>query len=104
VPWDSSNNGESLKKVNFPSWWKSDGKVEQRIAMSYDATLVLLNAMENADRRLDVQKVISGPHFKLDGITGSIDFDGSERKLRTNYLITPNCQGNECKGFKKHRA
>jgi ABC-type branched-subunit amino acid transport system substrate-binding protein len=83
-----------------PNWWGDKSQLHDRIIDSYDATQVLLSALNKADDRTTVQTVISTPGFNVRGITGKISFKGSNRAEEINSLITPNCDLKKCEGFK----
>ncbi len=115
VPWDYSNSqkypgGLFAKQVaknlpDIPQWWlhkkqQSVNSLNERIAMSYDAALVIAEALERATDRLTVQQAITHKHFYVDGITGRISFQGSDRKEKFNSLLVPDCKNNECIGLK----
>ncbi len=105
----------------IPSWWLTDQKsistINERIVMSYDATLVLIKALNKdhnnsdfgkvvrskAEERLAIQKLINDRDFRLEGITGNISFVGSDRKEEMNSLVTPTCDETQCNGLKPYR-
>ncbi len=114
-PWDYSNvkakylGGLIPKKAaknlpDVPDWWVENGqsidRLNERLAMAYDATLVLKEALDRSLTRLDVQREISSKHFSVNGVTGKISFQGSDRKETFYSLLIPDCQDNQCKGFK----
>jgi ABC-type branched-subunit amino acid transport system substrate-binding protein len=83
-----------------PNWWGDKSQLQERIINSYDAMQVLQSALDQANDRETIQKVISDPSFNVRGITGKISFKGSNRAEEINSLITPNCDLKKCEGFK----
>jgi eukaryotic-like serine/threonine-protein kinase len=83
-----------------PNWWGDKSQLHERIINSYDAMQVLQFALDRANDRETIQKIISDPSFNVRGITGKISFKGSNRAEEINSLITPNCDLKKCEGFK----
>jgi ABC-type branched-subunit amino acid transport system substrate-binding protein len=124
IPWEYSNLQHRYSKElipqddpkqlpAIPKWWlygnESISMLNQRIALSYDATSVLIKALGKAETsgrggdNLYIQKIIADPDFRLEGITGNISFNGSDRHEKMDSLVTPNCNENECSGFKIYK-
>jgi branched-chain amino acid transport system substrate-binding protein len=105
LPWHPSSI--QTKTIDFPSFWGKPEQLDHRLAMNYDATQVLIKAIDLLpvnqsidDSRQQIQKILSNPTFSIDGITGKISFTGSERTQQQNIIVTPKCDENICKGFK----
>ncbi len=88
------------KLSKSPNWWGDKSQLHERVINSYDAMQVLQSALDLANDREAIQKVISNPSFNVRGITGKISFKGSNRAEEINSLITPNCDLRKCEGFK----
>jgi ABC-type branched-subunit amino acid transport system substrate-binding protein len=105
LPWHPSiQQGRAFETPNF---WGDRSQLDHRLAMTYDATQVLIKALDIlptnqnlGDRRQQIQKTLINPTFNISGITGGIGFSGSERSQPTNSLVTPRCDSDTCKGFK----
>ncbi|NJP08651.1 MAG: ABC transporter substrate-binding protein [Leptolyngbyaceae cyanobacterium RU_5_1] len=74
-------------------YWKGD--VGIRTATSYDAVQVLVEALNQQAHpsRVGIQQVLANPNFKAKGATGTIQFNGSDRREELNTLIkvVPKC-------------
>jgi ABC-type branched-subunit amino acid transport system substrate-binding protein len=99
----SSSQNES---IDLPNWWGDRSQLDHRIAMNYDAVQVLIQGLnklpidlEINDGRKQLQKIISAPNFSINGLTGEIQFKGSDRSQSTNSLIRPKCNDTKCAGF-----
>jgi branched-chain amino acid transport system substrate-binding protein len=126
IPWEYSNRktryspeltlqDDPNQLPAIPKWWLFDGesidRLNQRIVLSHDAALVLIEAIqraEDADRGDDnryIKKIIAGRNFEAQGITGKISFNGgSDRVEQMDSLVTPDCNEKECKGFKIYKS
>ncbi len=118
---DDSIKYKHNKLPYIPNWWltdvKSIGSLNERIAMSYDASLVLIKALNKdeynlsggkisrskSEDRLAIHRILRDPDFFVEGITGRISFNGSDRKEEMNSLVTPNCDEIQCNGLKPYR-
>jgi branched-chain amino acid transport system substrate-binding protein len=100
-----SEKASALPQI--PTWWlnksKSIDDLNQRIAMSYDAALVLVTALENADNFQEVRRAILNKNVVLEGLTGKISFNGSDRAQNINSLIMPDCNSDRCEGWKAYQ-
>jgi branched-chain amino acid transport system substrate-binding protein len=100
-----SEKASALPQI--PTWWlnksKSIDNLNQRIAMSYDAALVLVTALENADNFQQVRRAILNKNVVLEGLTGKISFNGSDRAQNINSLIMPDCNSDRCEGWKVYQ-
>ena len=74
--------------------------------MTYDATKTLIQAIDKLpidleinEGRKQLQKIISNPNFSINGLTGKIQFRGSDRSQPTNSLVRPKCSDTKCAGF-----
>jgi branched-chain amino acid transport system substrate-binding protein len=120
IPWDYQDTINGVARYSdklipkddpnmlpdIPTWWLTDkssiGSLNERIAMSYDSAVVMIQALNKADDRISVQKELSHSSFRAKGITGSISFEGSERKEEMNSLVIPNCGNTQCNGLKPY--
>jgi ABC-type branched-subunit amino acid transport system substrate-binding protein len=89
-----------------PDFWGNKAQLDHRIAMTYDAAQVLIQALDrlpndlkSSDARQQVQKIISSSTFNLPGITGEISFIGSDRSQSINSIVRPKCTATQCQGF-----
>jgi eukaryotic-like serine/threonine-protein kinase len=96
TPWhrlSSTNNNSNFLKAAEKLWGKgelSNDSVNGVTATSYDATVVLITALENPSQpsnRVEVQKILAEPSFKATGATGTISFNGGDRKEAINVLL-----------------
>jgi ABC-type branched-subunit amino acid transport system substrate-binding protein len=92
--------------ITTPNWWGDRSQLDHRIAMNYDAAKALIQALDKLpidleinDGRKQLQKIISNPNFSLNGLTGEIKFQGSDRSQPTNSLVRPKCTDTKCAGF-----
>lgn len=69
------------------TYWKED--VDWKTATSYDATWALIEALKKQSKpsRTGVQKVLADPNFQAIGATGTISFNGSDRKEPIDVLL-----------------
>ncbi len=105
LPWHSSSFQNNTIKV--PPFWGKKDRLDHRIAMTYDAAQVLIQALDRIptdrttiDARAEIQKIISVSSFTTSGITGEVNFLGSERAQSINSLVQPKCSSGKCAGFK----
>lgn len=65
------------------------GNVSWRTATSYDATRVLIAALEKQKfpTRKGIQKVLNDPNFQTEGATGKISFTGGNRQESIAKLV-----------------
>lgn len=104
LPWHPSTFPNNA--LSTPDWWGDKSQLDHRIAMNYDATKTLIQALDKLpidlginDSRKQLQKVISDPNFSINGLTGEIKFQGSDRSQPTNSLVRPKCNDTKCDGF-----
>jgi ABC-type branched-subunit amino acid transport system substrate-binding protein/serine/threonine protein kinase len=94
APWHrlKSRNPEFIKEAET-LWGKnelSDDGVNGITATSYDAARVLITALADKSQptnRIEVQKVLAKEDFKATGATGTITFNGGDRKEAVNVLL-----------------
>ena len=72
VPWHIEGNKSSGFPYKSRQLWGAD--VNWRTAMAYDATRVLLTAIEKNPSRSGVQQVIASPNFSITGASGTVRF------------------------------
>ena len=108
LPWHPSSYQNNT--INTPNFWGKKSQLDHRIAMTYDATQVLITALDRlpidlgiTESRQELQKIISNPTFDIEGITGSIGFTGSDRSQTINSLVQPKCDATKCSGFEPAR-
>ncbi len=89
-----------------PDFWGNKAQLDHRIAMTYDAAQVLIQAIDRLpsgidtiDARQQIQKTLSSSTFNLTGITGDISFIGSDRAQSINSIVRPKCAATKCQGF-----
>jgi ABC-type branched-subunit amino acid transport system substrate-binding protein len=97
-----------------PGFWGNKAQLDHRIAMTYDATKVLVTALDRLpsigsvaleenreinDSRKQIQEIIKNSIFSVNGITGQISFTGSDRSEAVNSLVRPKCDRTKCTGF-----
>lgn len=104
LPWHSSSYQNNT--IALPDFWGKKSQLDHRIAMTYDATQVLIKALDLVpldrdirDARRQVQEIVKDPSFNLNGITGEISFKGSDRSQPINSLVQPKCTATKCEGF-----
>ncbi len=92
--------------ISEPDFWGNKAQLDHRIAMTYDAAQVLIQALDRLpnnlntiDARQQIQKTISSSTFNLPGITGDISFIGSDRAQSVNSIVRPKCTATQCQGF-----
>jgi len=107
VPWDRSNdNPDSQKFVNEAANLWGTGFVSPITATTYDATKVLVHALEsmknaqtndqtNDSIRKNLIDILGGQEFKVNGVTGPIQFHperkkgrGDRREVGANPVVT----------------
>jgi branched-chain amino acid transport system substrate-binding protein len=93
--------------IVLPDFWGNKANLDHRIAMNYDASQVVLQALDRVpidlnpiDARRKLQKIISNSTFTIPGITGEVSLTGSDRSQAINSLVTPKCDSTKCKDFK----
>ena len=108
LPWHPSSYQNDT--INTPNFWGKKSQLDHRIAMTYDATQVLITALDRlpsnleiTESRRELQKIISNPTFDIAGITGQISFTGSDRAQPMNSLVQPQCDATKCSGFEPAR-
>jgi ABC-type branched-subunit amino acid transport system substrate-binding protein len=108
LPWHSSSYQNNT--IALPDFWGNKSQLDHRIAMTYDATQVVIKALDLVpidrdphDARQQVQAIIKDPSFNINGITGEISFKGSDRSQPINSLVQPNCTATKCEGFQPAR-
>ena len=104
LPWHSSSYQNTT--IALPDFWGNKSQLDHRIAMTYDATQVLIKALDSVpldldprDARQKLQEIIKDPTFSLNGITGEISFKGTDRSQPINSLVQPKCTATKCEGF-----
>lgn len=86
LPWSSTNDPELI--------WQ--------MAMSYDATQMLVEAISQqlqqgqTPTREGTRNILANDKFKTVGVTGTITLQGSDRKDQFSSLISPDCSTTPC--------
>jgi ABC-type branched-subunit amino acid transport system substrate-binding protein len=87
----------TAKLDRSPEWWGAKGQIHDRIINSYDGMQILLFALDRSTNREAVRETITTPGFSVQGITGKISFNGSDRAEKIDSLVTPNsCDDKKC--------
>jgi ABC-type branched-subunit amino acid transport system substrate-binding protein len=81
----TSPNPEFPKSAR--NFWGTEN-VSWHTATAYDATRVLIEAIKKQPSRKGVQQILSGNQFQVQGATGEIKFDGSDRADPKVALVT----------------
>jgi ABC-type branched-subunit amino acid transport system substrate-binding protein len=104
LPWHSSTYRNNT--IVEPAFWGNKAQLDHRIAMTYDATQVVIQALDRVpnnlppiEARAEIQKIISSNTFNTQGITGEVSFTGSDRYQSINSLVQPICIQGKCAGF-----
>jgi ABC-type branched-subunit amino acid transport system substrate-binding protein len=87
IYWHSSNSpNPEFPKAAKDLW---GGGVSWRTASAYDATRALIEALKQKTQpnRSDVRQALSAPNFQATGATGTISFNGGERKEKVIELV-----------------
>lgn len=88
VPWHQMHSPDPTFPQAAETLW--GGQVSWRTALAYDATRVLLTALEKSSNpsRLLLQQTVSNPNFKAQGATGTISFQANgDRKEPQIQLV-----------------
>jgi ABC-type branched-subunit amino acid transport system substrate-binding protein len=72
-----------------PNWWGVKSQLHERIINSYDGMQVLLAGLDKSTDRKTVRQTIANPDFSVQGITGKISFNGSNRAQKIDSLVAP---------------
>ncbi|MGB3533291.1 MAG: ABC transporter substrate-binding protein [Microcoleaceae cyanobacterium] len=106
VPWHPNfQNTASTTFINTAKQlWKTES-VNWRTASSYDATQALVKGLKqlgNKPTREGLKQVLSSNDFSIQGATGTVEFDGGDRKMKTEnqnelgILVQVQCNDNNC--------
>ncbi|MCF2151250.1 bifunctional serine/threonine-protein kinase/ABC transporter substrate-binding protein [Desmonostoc muscorum LEGE 12446] len=90
-PWHPLNDINSLFVDQALTLWKIDlTDITWPTATSYDAVLVLSKALKEnpTPTRIGIQKTLTMPKFSVKGVTGIIQFQGSNPRNGTITIIT----------------
>ncbi|MEW6494436.1 MAG: bifunctional serine/threonine-protein kinase/ABC transporter substrate-binding protein [Cyanobacteriota bacterium] len=88
VPWHTMHSPNKAFPQTAQKLW--GGTVSWRTALAYDATRVLIAALEKTSQpsRTSVQKTLSNPNFQVMGATGKIGFqENGDRKNPQMQLV-----------------
>ena len=104
IPWFASDKDDNIDK--FKKFWKSEDDLISYVAMPYDATQMLINAISkpyferNKITRERVRNALK--NTDIEGITGRITLDGSDRESPFSDFIKVNCSQNPCQWEKQY--
>lgn len=78
VPWLP----ETAPATNFFNTSKQlwGGRVNWRTAMTYDATLAIIQGLQQSDERTELKSVLTAPDFVVGGATGQFNFQQGDRQ------------------------
>jgi len=85
VPWVFQSNAQSDFAVQSRQLW--GGNVNWRTAMTYDAAIALIDALQANPTRAGVQSTLRNPGFAVDGATGTIRFLPSGDRNQPMQLV-----------------
>ncbi|REJ39921.1 MAG: hypothetical protein DWQ53_22445 [Microcystis flos-aquae DF17] len=105
IPWYPSDE-ESKKLADFvdqkPLPWSTKPKLNWQMAMAYDATKMLVEAIVQQleqgqmPSREGTRNTLAKDDFKTEGLTGKITLKGSDREDQSSSLISPDCSTTPC--------
>lgn len=106
IPWYPSTK-ERKKMTDFLGnnvefWELNNAELTWQMAMSYDATQMLVAAISQqlsqgqTPTREGTKAVLASPNFQTEGLTGKITLQGSDRKEQFSFLIRPDCSTTPC--------
>ncbi|MGB7414251.1 MAG: ABC transporter substrate-binding protein, partial [Thermosynechococcaceae cyanobacterium] len=72
VPWDAAHSQSKTYSLDANKLWQSQGS--WRTAMAYDATQVIGKGLSMGANRQVLQQALANPGFKVEGVTGSVEF------------------------------
>jgi branched-chain amino acid transport system substrate-binding protein len=85
VFWHSSEGKNSAFSRDAQQFWGGAGS--WRTAMAYDATKAIATGLNTGLRRDQLQKVLSGPSFTMNGATGKVQFLPSGDRQGNGLLV-----------------
>lgn len=105
IPWYPSDE-ESKKLADFvdqkPLPWSTKPKLNWQMAMAYDATKMLVEAIVQqleqgqTPSREGTRNTLAKDDFNTEGLTGKITLKGSDREDQSSSLISPDCSTTPC--------
>lgn len=105
IPWYPSDE-ESKKLADFvdqkPLPWSTKLKLNWQMAMAYDATKMLVEAIVQqleqgqTPSREGTRNTLAKDDFNTEGLTGKITLKGSDRKDQFSSLVRPDCSTTSC--------
>ena len=111
LPWYPSDNQRNkfadfigIKKTNVPyqPWSIDSPQLTWHMAMSYDATQMLIHSIEQQrlknknPTREGIQNELASSDFKTEGLSGRITLNKSDRKEEIYSLISVKCSSTPC--------
>ncbi len=107
IPWFQKENQANQSPFESDAQELWNAQVNWRTAMSYDATMVIvegLRRMDNNPTREGLQQVLSAPDFFAEGAAGNVEFENGDRKItpqndaEIGVLVQVKCDSqNTCK-------
>ena len=105
IPWYPSDE-ESKKLADFvdqkPLPWSTKPKLNWQMAMAYDATKMLVEAIVQqleqgqTPSREGTRNTLAKDDFNTEGLTGKITLKESDREDQSSSLISPDCSTTPC--------
>ncbi|HAZ44165.1 MAG TPA: hypothetical protein DDW76_22385 [Cyanobacteria bacterium UBA11369] len=89
----------SSNKKEFQDFWGKTEKPTWLVILSYDALQMAIRAIEiqpNQPTRIGVQKALADKGFEVEGLSGKITLNVSDRQENTTALIEPDCSAEHC--------
>ncbi|HAX75087.1 MAG TPA: hypothetical protein DCY88_04430 [Cyanobacteria bacterium UBA11372] len=83
----------------FQDFWGKTDKATWLVILAYDALQMAIHGIENQPgepTRIGVQKALADKGFKVEGLSGRITLNVSDRRENTNTLIEPDCSSDSC--------
>ena len=78
IPWVQNEANQSQFETNAHRLWGDRDQVNWRTAMSYDATVAIIEGLKGINgnpTRQGLQQVLSSPNFSAEGAVGKVEFD-----------------------------
>ena len=95
TPWYPSSSNHK----QFQDFWGKTEKPTWLVILSYDALQMAIHGIEiqpDKPNRIGVQKALSNPEFTIQGLSGRITLNVSDRRENTVRLIKPDCSSDSC--------
>ncbi|HBE17511.1 MAG TPA: hypothetical protein DDW51_07825, partial [Cyanobacteria bacterium UBA11367] len=89
----------SSNHQQFQAFWGNAEKPTWPVILSYDALQMAISAIEiqpGKPNRIGVQQALANHKFEIQGLSGRITLNGSDRRENTSTLIEPDCSLDSC--------